>query len=241
MIQHRNTLLEARKIYSQCANKVEQHIAQQGLNDLLSTQVIGIGVATEWIRRAAEMDNICYMGKNLNKSKNNELFVELLRFSFSWFALNAIFTRKELLNLFGMPSPNNEYKNFCLIYDSAAPTNVSLRLQELHQLLNTTTNTRLPNMSNQSVTTLQAIHVKYLPSDIRGKTAEAIRDAADAGSANSLDMPTLLYAFRNWSVHGNTLHGCFGSHSRFYKYSCLLQETLADVHYDTAQKLRSIL
>lgn len=62
MIQHRNTLLEARKIYSQCANIVEQHIAQQGLNDLLSTQVIGIGVATEWIRRAAEMDNICYMG-----------------------------------------------------------------------------------------------------------------------------------------------------------------------------------
>ena len=25
MIQHRNTLLEARKIYSQCANKVEQY------------------------------------------------------------------------------------------------------------------------------------------------------------------------------------------------------------------------
>ena len=34
MIQHRNTLLEARKIYSQCANKVEQYIAQQGLSEL---------------------------------------------------------------------------------------------------------------------------------------------------------------------------------------------------------------
>lgn len=122
-----------------------------------------------------------------------------------------------------------------------SPTNVSLKLQELHQLLNTTIVTRLPNMSSQSVTTLRAIHLKYLPSDIRGDTAKAIRDAAQAESADSLDMPTLLYAFRNWSVHGNSLHGCFGSHSRFYKYSCLLQETLAQVHYDTAQKLCSIL
>ena len=242
MIQHRNTLLEVRKIYSQCANKVEQHIAQQGLNDLLSTQVIGIGVATEWIRRAAEMDSVYYMGKNLNKSKNNELFVELLRFSFSWFAINAIFTRKELLDLFGTPSDQkSEYSKFCLLYGSASPTNVSLRLQELRQLLNTTIVTRLPNMSSQSVITLQAICWKYIPSDIPGKPAKAIRDAAQTGSANSLDMPTLLYAFRNWSVHGNALHGCFGSHSRFYQYSCLLQETLAEVHYDTAQKLYTTL
>ena len=87
MIPHRDTLLKARKVYSQCANKVEKSIAAQGLTPLLSTQVIGIGVATEWVRRAAEMDNIHYMGKNLNKSKSNDLFIELLRFNFSWFAL----------------------------------------------------------------------------------------------------------------------------------------------------------
>lgn len=96
MIPHRDTLLKARKVYSQCANKVEQSIVAQGLTPLLSTRVIGIGVATEWVRRAAEMDNIHYMGKNLNKSKSNDLFIELLRFNFSWFALNAIFTRNEL-------------------------------------------------------------------------------------------------------------------------------------------------
>jgi hypothetical protein len=243
MIQHRNTLLEARKIYSQCTAKVEQCIAQQGLTDALSTRVIGIGVATEWIRRAAEMDSIYYMGKNLNKSKNNELFVELLRFSFSWFAINAIFTRKELLDLFvGTPSNRGtEYSKFCVLYNSASLTNVSFREQELRQLLNTTIETRLPNMSSQPVTTLEAIYKKYLPSDIRGHTADVIKRAAEAKNADSLDMPTLLYAFRNWSVHGNALHGCFGSHPRFYKYSCLLQETLAEVHYDTAQKLCSLL
>jgi hypothetical protein len=87
MIPHRDTLLQARKFYSKCANKVEKTIEAQGLTPLLSTQIIGIGVATEWIRRAAEMDNIHYMGKNLNKSKSSDLFVEILRFNFSWFSL----------------------------------------------------------------------------------------------------------------------------------------------------------
>lgn len=241
IIPHRDTLLNARKLYSQCANKVEQSIAAQGLTALLSNQVIGIGVATEWVRRAAEMDNIHYMGKRFNKSKKNDLFIELLRFNFSWFALNAIFTRNDLLSLFGTPSEHSEYSAFSLLYNSAVPPNATVRLQKLHLLLNTQITTRLPSTSNHSVSTLEAIYRKYLPNNIRGRTARAIQQAVEAGNANSLDMPTLLYGFRNWSVHGNTLHGCFGSHSRFLEYASLLQETLADVHYETARKLRSLL
>ena len=109
MTPHRDALLKARKVYLECADKVEETIAAQGLTPLLSTQIIGIGVATEWIRRAAEMDDIHYMGKNLNKSKSSDLFIELLRFNFSWFALNAIFTRNELLSLFGTPPDSSEY------------------------------------------------------------------------------------------------------------------------------------
>ncbi len=241
MIPHRNTLLQARKFYSECANKVEKNIEALGLTPLLSTQIIGIGVATEWIRRAAEMENIHYMGKNLNKSKSSDLFVEILRFDFSWFALNAIFTRNELLSLFGTPSDRSEYSAFHLLYTSAMPQNTAARLQKLHLLLNAPVATRLPNTSNHSVSTLQAIYLKYLPSNIRGRTARAVQQSVQAGSANSLDMPTLLYVFRNWSVHGNTLHGCFGSHPGFHEYISLLQETLADIHYDTASKLTSLL
>ncbi len=241
MIPHRDTLLKARKVYSQCANTVEKSIAIQGLTPLLSTQVIGIGIATEWVRRAAEMDNIHYMGKNLNKSKNNDLFIELLRFNFSWFALNAIFTRNELLSLFGTPSDKSEYSAFCLLYTRAVPPNATVRLQKLHRLLNTPITTRLPSTSNHSVSTLEAICLKYLPNNIRGRTAKAMQQAVRAGNANSLDMPTLLYGFRNWSVHGNTLHGCFGSHPGFLEYASLLQETLADVHYETARQLSHLL
>jgi hypothetical protein len=244
MTPHRVTLVKARKAYSQCANKVEKSIEVQGLTPSLSTQVIGIGVATEWVRRAAEMDNIHYMGEQLNKSKSSNLFIELLRFNFSWFALNAIFSRSELLSLFGTCSNNSEYSKFRLLYTSSPPQNAEARLEKLHRLLNSETLTRLPSTSNHSVSTLQAIYLKYLPRNIhehpRG-IEKTMLDAVKAGNANSLDMPTLLYGFRNLSVHGNTLHGCFGSHPGFHEYICLLQETLADVHYDTAKKLSSLL
>ena len=242
MIPHRETLLQARKSYSQCANRVENSIQSQGLTPLLSTQIIGIGIATEWIRRAAEMNSINYMGKNLNRAKSSDLFVELLRFNFSWFALNAIFTRHELLSLFGSLSNNSEYSKFHLLYTNAMPTNAATRLQQLHRLLNEPISTRLPStITNQSVSTLQAIYLKYLPSNIPGRTAQAIQQAVQTGNANSLDMPTLIYGFRNWSVHGNALHGCFGSHPGFHEYTCLLQETLADVHHGISRQLSNLL
>jgi hypothetical protein len=90
------------------------------------------------------------------------------------------------------------------------PPNAAARLQKLHLLLNTPIATRLPITSNHSVSTLQAICLKYLPSNIRGRTARAMQQAVQAGNANSLDMPTLLYGFRNWSVHGNTLQVALG-------------------------------
>lgn len=240
---HRDILSEVARIYSDCASKVDQNIAAQGLTTPLSNQVIGIGAAAEWVRRAAEMEKIHYKSKLLNKSKKNDLFIELLRFNFSWFALNAIFTRNDLLSLFGTPSKDNEYSKFSILYTNAIPQlqNETARLQELHLLLNTQITTRLPNTNNHSVSTLKAIDLKYFPYDTRGRTAGAIRQAAQAGNANCLDMPTLLYAFRNWSVHGNALHGCFGSRPRYLKYVSLLQETLADVHYGTATHLISLL
>jgi hypothetical protein len=190
------------------------------------------------------MDGINYMGKNLNNSPRNQAFSEILRFSFSWFALNAIFTRSQLLSLIGTPPFQGEYGEFRALYDIAVPslTAVPARLQQLHELLNAQTSPRLSHMPiGTNVSTLAAIHMKYLPTHGRGQTARAIETAANAGNANSLDMPTLLYSFRNWSVHGNALDGCFGSRPGFFSYVCLLQETLAEVHLHTAHRLYELL
>lgn len=184
------------------------------------------------------MDSIVYMGKSLNKSKRNESFTEALRFSFSWFAINAIYTRAELRDIIGTPSYKAEYAQFLVLYNNATLPNVPTRLQELHELLNVKTSPRLPNESNEiQVTTLTAIFLKYLPDEVRGVTAKAIKTAVDAKDAGKLDMPTLIYSFRNWSVHGNALDGCFGSRPGFLRYVSLLEETLAEVHLCTAQTL----
>jgi hypothetical protein len=243
MTPHRKTLLDARKAYSNCARKVEKSISRTNLDDTLSERIVGIGAAIEWTRRAAEMDGIHYIGKNLNDSPRNQPFSELLRFSFSWFALNAIFTRVQLLSLIGTPNnPNSEYEAFCVLYNSALPTDAPIRLSELHKLLDAPTAPRLPGMpKGSSVTTLFAIHLKYLPKPGRGTTGKAIDNAVNLGNASSLDMPTLMYSFRNWSVHGNALDGCFGSRPGFFSYVCLLQETLAEVHLHTAQRLCELL
>ena len=239
MLPHRQTLLAARKIYSQCASKIETNIDRDSLDDFLSRQIIGTGVANEWLRRGAEMNNIVYVGKSLNKSKRNESFTEVLRFSFSWFAINAIYTRAELRDIIGTTSGNGEYAQFLVLYKNAALPNESAHLQELRELLNVKTSPRLPNEPiGKQVTTLTAIFLKYLPKlDRPGKIAQAIEKAVNEGDARSLDMPTLIYSFRNWSVHGNALDGCFGSRPGFLRYVSLLEETLAEVHLCTAQTL----
>lgn len=240
---HRVTLFRARKAYSECARKVEESIKAQGYTASLSNKVIGIGVAAEWVRRAAEMDSIHYIGKNLNESKKSDLFIELLRFNFSWFALDAIFSRKDLLSLFApLPNPcDSEYSKMSHLYTRAVPPNETVRLDKLYGLLNTTITTRLPDTSNDSVSTLKAISLKYLPNNIKGHVAKLVKQAVQTENTECLKIPELLYLFRNWSVHGNALPGCFGSHSRFLEYASLLQETLADVHYGTATKLMSLL
>jgi hypothetical protein len=236
MSPHRNTLLKARKVYSQSAGKVEKSIKTQGYTASLCHKVIGIGTAAEWLRRATAINKIYYMGEEWNKSKKHDLFLEILRFNFSWFALNAIFCREELLSLFrkGIP-PNpdeNEYSKFYLLYNNAVVLNKIERSHKLHDLLRKETTTRLPHPNNPPVSTLEAIYLKYLPEPTKN-----VEKAVKALRVNSLKTSRLLYQFRNWSVHGNTLHGCFGSEPRFLEYVSLLQEILADVHYSTATKL----
>jgi hypothetical protein len=246
MSPHRDTLLKARKVYSKSAGKVEKSIKDQGYTASLSHKVIGIGTAAEWLRRATEMDKICYMGEEWNKSKKHDLFLEILRFNFSWFALNAIFSREDLLSLFRKIPPEkkeNEYSKFLLLYSNALSLNKIEYLEErsnkLHDLLAKETTTRLPYPNNSPVSTLEAIYLKYLPKP--KKAVEEAVKAVKAGNVDSVEIPMLLYQFRNWSVHGNTLHGCFGSEPGFLEYVSLLQEILADVHYATATKLMSSL
>ena len=239
----RSTLLQARKEYSKCAKALERGISTSGLTPGLSEGIIGVGIALDWVRRAAEMEQITYIGENLNSSEHRQRFTEFIRFGFAWFGLNAIFSRPSLLTQVGTPSGPSEFARFRVLFDAGPIPDAATIEAELRALLDTPTTPRLPRPpgmpSGTSVTTLRAIHLKYVPAGTHhGACAAALASAANSGSAAALDLPTMLYGFRNWSVHGNALDGCFGSHPRYVRYVQLLTTVLAEVHLNTAQVLR---
>lgn len=242
MNQHRMALLAARKHYSKCAQKIESEIRISGLSDILSERIIGVGIAADWLRRAAEMESITYLGKQLNNSTRTS-FIEIQRFGFSWFGANAIYARPTLLNLLGVPHNTGEYQQFHVLFRSAPLPNSASQTVELANLLASPVYSRLPNVpSGTSSSTLYAIHAKYLSHKPPiGVTGKAIAEAATTGDLSDLDLPTIIYAFRNWSVHGNALDGCFGSRPRYTRFVEIIQQVLADVHVATSRAIHAAL
>lgn len=236
-------LLAARKKYSRCAHLLELQIKASGLTPLLSERVIGCGVAVDWVRRAAEMDDLAFIGNQLNESEHKPSFVELLRFNFSWFGLNAIFSRPRLLSLVGAPSSQSELDAFLVLFNKTVLPNAQAQLTELHGYLQKSTSPRMPGLARgTAVTTLTAIQAKYLDhAASKGTTAKQIALAASSGNIASLGLPTLLYAFRNWSVHGAALDGSFGTRPGFVRYVEILQEVLAEVHCSTADEIETAI
>jgi hypothetical protein len=239
-------LLEARKQYSLCANRLEGRIrSQAGFNSALAERISGIGVASEWLQRAGELLELTFVGRNLTRSKWAPSFVEINRFGFAWFAANAVFTRDSLLAVLGAPVSSSELERFRVLYNHVAAPQRDLAKREgdLHAILSTKTSPRLPGVvAGTTVTTLQAIDAKYIPASVKLKgNPKIISLAAASGNIQSLDLPMLIYAFRNWSVHGNVIHGSFGSLPRFRQYVDVLTRTLADVHVGTARTLLASL
>lgn len=241
MNQLRLTLLQARKGYSRSAGCFEAEIRTHGLSDHLSEKIIGVGVAADWVRRAAEMEDIEYIGKQLNKSSRKNSFLEIQRFGFSWFGLNAIFARPSLLHVLGTPNGAGEFERFLVLFRATPLPNANSLTQELVDLLAAKISSRYPNsQSGTTNSTLSVIQNKYLShSPPAGRTARAILDAANTGNFGALDLGTLVYAFRNWTVHGCAMDGCFGSRTRFRRYIEILQQVLADVHLTTASAIEA--
>jgi len=208
----------------------------------LSDQIVGVGIAADWTRRAAELEEITYLGGHLNRSSRRSSFLELVRYGFSWFGLNAVFSRPALLHLIGGASSASEYDAFLVLFNTASFRDRQALESQLHKLLAAPTTPRLPDTpSGTSVQTLRVIQLKYAPAGKKGRTAKALRAASESGNLAALDLPTLLYGFRNWFVHGNALDGSFGTRPGFLEYVGILQRALSEVHLSTAKRLHSTL
>jgi len=169
----------------------------------------------------------------------------MVRYGFAWSGINAIFSRNELIHLLGTPKSDSELERFRVVFRAAdrPATDVSAREATLHAFLSTQAVTRLPLTARGTpVSTLQAVNIKYVPPTAKKKgTGKIVDQAALSGNLSALDVPTLLYAFRNWSVHGNALDGSFGGRAKFNLFLDTLNETLADVHLNLAAALLQCL
>jgi hypothetical protein len=242
---HQITLLNARRVYSKCAAKIENKIKTGNYTEELSSQIVGVGLAADWVRRAAEMDSIQFIGNHLNNSDRNQSFVELTRFGFSWYGINALFARDEVIKILGTLGVDSELERFRIIFNSAAlpQSEIDTYQNRIWNLLKQKTTPRLPNSSVVSgVTVLQAINAKYVPSNIKTKgLPKRINLAAQTDNLTGLDLPSLIYAFRNWSVHGNALDGAFGGKPRFLAYISEINNALAKIHLGVALALENVL
>jgi hypothetical protein len=148
LVGARKTLLEAGKQYSLCAKHLHGPHASRRTLSVKATQLIGLGVASDWTRRAAVLEDVSFIGSRMHASSRTLGFVDLLRFTFAWSGVNAIFARDELLGLIGTPL-KHELPKFRVLYDAAQipVATVTGRLALAHGALGTVVRTSLPGIA----------------------------------------------------------------------------------------------
>jgi hypothetical protein len=243
MTTSRTKLKTAYRLYGECAKKVEASLVDHAQPSAIeSERLIAFGIAIDWIRRASGLQSIDYTQKLLKNSARTPAVTELIRFNMAWSGMNALFSRRSVLDILGTTSPlHSELDRFQFLFSHS---NVSLtvaakQLSTLHEILNVHIMTRIPGLPlGETVTTLHALFHKYTPPEVQKmKTGKAIQEALDTGNLTSLDLPTLIYLMRNWSVHGGVIDSSFRSEKRFRSYIDIILESLTEIHLGTASAL----
>jgi hypothetical protein len=86
------------------------------------------------------------------------------------------------------------------------------------------------------------VHEKYTPVSYQSKgIGRKLQASIQNGNADNLDLPTIIYAMRNWSLHGSLLGSSFRSASRFSAFLGTINEALSEIHALAANELSTKL
>jgi hypothetical protein len=206
-----------------------------------SERLIAFGIASDWTRRAAALSPLHYSALRMRNSRNAHSVSEMVRFNLSWSGMNAIFSRNSIFSLIGIQPPTSELKRFkALLAASNLPSGLlQNHLSALHAILQATTTSRVPGLPPGQNPTLQVIHLKYTPVQYQHfATGTLISGALSSGNFAALDVPTLIYLMRNWSVHGGIIGSSFRSVPRFRHYIATISDALAQIHAHVAKHLQ---
>jgi hypothetical protein len=130
--------------------------------------------------------------------------------------------------------PSGELSRFRLLYrDSGfSPSDEATALTQLHAILSSTRHPdEFPWAPLATIRVIDVIYHKYTPDSYKGRgpVGKAIEDVVVGGRPiTSLDLPTLIYATRNWTVHGSLLDSSFrGAPQQYQLYITIITKALA--------------
>jgi hypothetical protein len=206
-----------------CAQAVQAQAAPTGMTPLQYERLIGLGIACDWVGWARHLLSISYSDRRRSASDRAYGLNELTRFTFMWTATNALFARSAIIELLDSTSDQraSELERFRVLFQHCGLPTVDANTLELtlHSLLALPMYVRhFPWASvHTPPTILEVIYFKYTVTreQSRGVGRKLLR-AATTGNYRHLDLPTLIYATRNWNIHGVLLSSSFrGTRKKF--------------------------
>jgi len=268
----KKNLEEARKVLGQCAHKVSvRATASQPLTHADREMIIGLGTARDWIVWAHALEELSFSTIATKRSARSQGVTESVRFNQMWTATNALFAKDTILSLAISPRPlpntitGSELNRFKALYQSAGIDQQieGACLKAINALLSMECKTNdVPGefKADGTPTMWEVIYHKYLrPEDRRRKTGIGSTITSRLDAAKSLnagvstkdrinhalpvgDGPSLIYAARNWGVHGVLLTSFFrGSRQKYNTFidniTLLVSITLAGTARNLYAKL----
>lgn len=239
---NRSKLEAAGKIYGDCARAVQSKSATLANPTAQESELlIGFGIASDWTRRAAAMEPIVYDKRRMNKSAKSPAVAEMVRFTMAWSGMNALFARPEVVMLLGGTSTTSELKLFqyFLSHSGLSAAIITKYESNLRALLASLVTSTVPGHApGTALPSLQVLHEKFTPYPYRNKgVGKTIQSAVTTGNYTILDLATIVYAMRNWSVHGGLIGSSFRSVPRFNSFIGTVNAAVADVHVGISNAL----
>lgn len=230
------------RTYGACAQAIQSKSASPTTPTAQESELlIGFGIASDWVRRAAALEPLEFGKRLMNKSTKSPAFAEMVRFTMAWSGLNALFARPEIVKLLGNTNVKSELKLFqhFIANSGLSATTISGYESTLRVLLSTDVKSFVPGYAaGSTLPCLQVLHEKFTPQPYRGKgVGKAIQNAISTGNYSVLDLSTIIYAMRNWSVHGSLIGSSFRSVQRFNAFIGTVLAATADIHSGVSSNL----
>jgi hypothetical protein len=211
--------------------------------------LVAVGIAFDWIGWARDLDSINYVNAKRGSFERAYGTSELTRFTFMWTATNALFSRDSVLKLIdpSIAAKGSELERFRVVFDGSSLPDLDVKayIKNLHAILSLPMHVRhFPWAAvNSPPTLLEVIYFKYTVAheQTRGLGKKLFHAAANT-NYGALDLPTLIYATRNWNIHGVLLSSSFrGTRKKFNIWIDTVNLALARTLEGAASAIRAAL